>query len=221
MAAGSSLVVRSSASFPDFAAAAADAFAGALVELAAVFERRRLKTAEERTGRANRRARSSLRAGRAPERAARLGDRAAGLRATRSASAVRRAPARAGERPLGGEVALAGWRDRRPVGRARGSRSRASATADAPSVGARGRRRHRGARRARPSARRQSGRPRPRPIDRPGRSGFRRSPGLLRLRRGRRSGTVAGLAVISANPEREGPRSRSDLAPPPPARGPA
>jgi Mrp family chromosome partitioning ATPase len=47
---GSSLVVRSSASFPDFAAAAANAFAGSMVEFAAVFERRRLKAAEERLG---------------------------------------------------------------------------------------------------------------------------------------------------------------------------
>lgn len=42
------LIVRSSASFPDFAAAAANAFAGSIVEFAGVFERRRLKAAEER-----------------------------------------------------------------------------------------------------------------------------------------------------------------------------
>ncbi len=42
------LVVRSTASFPDFAAAAADAFAGAVVELGTVLERRRLRTLEER-----------------------------------------------------------------------------------------------------------------------------------------------------------------------------
>jgi Mrp family chromosome partitioning ATPase len=44
----STIVVRSTASFPDFAAAAADAFAGAVVELGTGLERRRLRTLEER-----------------------------------------------------------------------------------------------------------------------------------------------------------------------------
>ena len=46
--AGGSLEVRSTASFPDFAAAAANAYAGAVVELATVLERRRLSRAEVR-----------------------------------------------------------------------------------------------------------------------------------------------------------------------------
>lgn len=45
---GATLVVRSTASFPDFAAAAADAFAGAVVEYGTVLERRRLRSAEQR-----------------------------------------------------------------------------------------------------------------------------------------------------------------------------
>lgn len=45
---GASLRVSSVASFPDFAAAAADAFAGAIVEAANAAERRRLRRAEDR-----------------------------------------------------------------------------------------------------------------------------------------------------------------------------
>ena len=45
---GGTLVVRSAAGFPDFAVAAANAFAGAVVELATLNERRRLRSAEQR-----------------------------------------------------------------------------------------------------------------------------------------------------------------------------
>jgi Mrp family chromosome partitioning ATPase len=45
---GGTIVVRSTASFPDFAAAAANAYAAALLELGTTFERRRLRRAEER-----------------------------------------------------------------------------------------------------------------------------------------------------------------------------
>jgi Mrp family chromosome partitioning ATPase len=45
---GGTIVVRSIASFPDFAAAAANAYATALLELGTAFERRRLDRAEER-----------------------------------------------------------------------------------------------------------------------------------------------------------------------------
>lgn len=45
---GGSLLVRSTAGFPDLAAAAANAFAGAVVEFSTLQERRRLNSAEER-----------------------------------------------------------------------------------------------------------------------------------------------------------------------------
>jgi Mrp family chromosome partitioning ATPase len=45
---GATLLVRSTASFPDFAAGTADAFAGAIVELGTVLERRRLRRVEQR-----------------------------------------------------------------------------------------------------------------------------------------------------------------------------
>lgn len=45
---GGTLIVRATASFPDLAAAAANAFAGSVVEVGTVRERRRLSSAEER-----------------------------------------------------------------------------------------------------------------------------------------------------------------------------